>query len=83
MILGYLAQVKILQTDVYFPLILQSSFYKRWIAEGDNKLKLQNLLSHYIDSDTKFNIDFAVVSDNMLDTEKRDKLARRYNDLTD
>ena len=61
-------------------LILNNEFYKTWLLDGDNKLKLRNMLSQYVYLPDKFDIDALV--ENVTEEDMCDKLARRYNDLT-
>ncbi|MBM7572752.1 DEAD/DEAH box helicase [Aquibacillus albus] len=61
-------------------LILDNPFYKEWMNESDNKGKLKNMINHYVNTPKDFAIDFKTAPKGNVTT--RDKISRRYSDLT-
>ncbi|MDR1644000.1 MAG: DEAD/DEAH box helicase [Clostridiales bacterium] len=64
-------------------IVLSNAFYQSWISNEDNLPKLRNMLSHYIDFPIHdFELELAVDPSAKEDTDKREKLLKRYRDLT-
>lgn len=61
-------------------LLLNNDFYGAWLLESDNKIKLQNMISHYVDVPRDF--DIGVYIEQSETKSQLDKLERRYHDLT-
>lgn len=55
-----------------------TSFYREWIMESVNKIKIENIIKRYVNAPEKFKIDVEI---NEGDS-KLDKILRRYDDLT-
>ncbi|MDF2674338.1 MAG: box helicase [Clostridiales bacterium] len=53
-------------------------FYREWIMESVNKLKIENIIRRYANVPEKFKIDVEI----MEGDSKLDKILRRYDDLT-
>ncbi len=53
-------------------------FYREWIMESINKLKIENIIKRYVNVPEKFKIDVEI----MEGDSKLDKILRRYDDLT-
>lgn len=53
-------------------------FYREWIMESVNKLKIENIIRRYVNVPEKFKIDVEI----MEGDSKLDKILRRYDDLT-
>jgi DEAD/DEAH box helicase domain-containing protein len=53
-------------------------FFREWIMESINKLKIENIIKRYVNVPEKFKIDVEI----MEGDSKLDKILRRYDDLT-
>jgi DEAD/DEAH box helicase domain-containing protein len=61
-------------------LMLSNQFYKDWITESDNKMKLKNTIQHYVNTPQDFEVDFEISSEESSNISE--KISRRYSDLT-
>lgn len=57
---------------------VQAPFYREWIMESVNKLKIENIIRRYVNVPEKFKIDVEI----MEGDSKLDKILRRYDELT-
>ncbi|NLC26776.1 MAG: DUF1998 domain-containing protein [Fastidiosipila sp.] len=78
---GFVSSIKNVRLDgPKLILLLNNDFYKTWLLESDNKIKLQNIISQYVDVPLDFDIDVEIETSEIKNIE--DKLAQRFNDLT-
>lgn len=61
-------------------LFLENEFYKNWIEDADNMLKLRNMLSEYINVPLDFIIDIDVIEKENYSVQE--KVNKRFTELT-
>lgn len=69
---------KVRTTGDILVLNVQTPFYREWIMESVNKLKIENIIRRYVNVPEKFKIDVEITEGD----SKLDKILRRYDDLT-
>lgn len=67
------------KSNAVLVLQLESDFYTSWIMEKDNKQRLINSMSHYVDVPLEF--DIQAESNSATESEKEEKIIKRYQDL--
>ena len=77
---NFITSVKSVETDnTTLTLFVDNIFYAKWIMEKENKTRLINSISHYIDVPVQF--DIQAKANEKGTGEKEEKLIRRYQDL--
>lgn len=78
---GFISSIESVTTESsILTLDLTNQFLKDWLNEGDNKLKLSNIIKYYVNTPKDFKLEFKVTGSS--DMARIEKLSKRHSDFT-